>query len=606
MADDDDDDAWGCGFEVEEEDADPVLAERGFDDEELATAIKVLGKLKEDLPAYKTNPAYKQLRASLLPFLDDVRGRLFDGKKSDVYERRKYNKQQANIRKTQKRDKDRKHLNATRLRSARIDTLNALCQADEAFPQVPDGAVDEHAEAGGARAIAGGGAGEGGGEGDGGAEGAAAGGPKKVELERLRSCYQCKCRFSELHEFYDQMCPACASLNFGKRMATADLSGRVALLTGARVKIGFQIGLKLLRAGATVIATTRFPADAARRFAAAPDFDSWSSRVHVHGLDLRDITRLEAFCAFLVETLPRLDIIVNNACQTIRRPPSYYTHLLEGEAAAPNATVAPLLEQQRQSQEQQQLLATGSTKPVIEAAAGLAPPTAPPSASLAVAGSDADVEAVPLNPALAGTVHPNLAPSAALSQVPLVAGDETHDPKLFPAKRLDVNEQQLDLRRENSWLLNLAQVSTPELVEVLAINTISPFVINSRLQPLLMRNPEVDKYVINVSAMEGKFYRFKTSHHPHTNMAKAALNMMTRTAAEELAASNVFMNAVDTGWINDENPRDKAAGIAATGFQTPLDEVDAAARVLDPVFVGAGGGEKWFGKFFKDYRETEW
>ena len=178
---------------------------------------------------------------------------------------------------------------------------------------------------------------------------------------------------------------------------------------------------------------------------------------------------------------------------------------------------------------------------------------------------------------------------------------------VLPAGRLDVNEQQLDLRTTNSWLLKLGEISTVEMVEAFAINTISPFVINSKLRPLLMRNPGVDKYIVNVSAMEGKFYRFKTECHPHTNMAKAALNMMTRTSAEELQKHKIFMNSVDTGWINDENPRQKAQEIAARhNFQTPLDEIDAAARVLDPVISGMNGEPPTFGCFFKDYKESEW
>jgi NAD(P)-dependent dehydrogenase (short-subunit alcohol dehydrogenase family) len=100
-------------------------------------------------------------------------------------------------------------------------------------------------------------------------------------------------------------------------------------------------------------------------------------------------------------------------------------------------------------------------------------------------------------------------------------------------------------------------------------------------------------------------------NHPHTNMAKAALNMLTRTSAEDLAKHHrIFMNAVDTGWINDENPLEKASKIAKQNlFQTPIDEIDAAARILDPIFSGVNAGragEKESGKFLKDYRETEW
>ena len=142
---------------------------------------------------------------------------------------------------------------------------------------------------------------------------------------------------------------------------------------------------------------------------------------------------------------------------------------------------------------------------------------------------------------------------------------------------------------------------------MLAINTLAPFILNSRLRPLLEASPSTPRFVVNVSAMEGKFYRYKTANHPHTNMAKAALNMMTRTCAQELhAASDILMNSADTGWINDENPLEKAAATAEKGFQTPLDEVDAAARILDPILAVVNGGEHVHGKFLKDYRAIEW
>ena len=170
------------------------------------------------------------------------------------------------------------------------------------------------------------------------------------------------------------------------------------------------------------------------------------------------------------------------------------------------------------------------------------------------------------------------------------------------------------------------QVSTPEILECMFVNAIAPFVLNSRLKPLMeapLNDPSrPDRYIINVSAMEGKFYRYKMPNHPHTNMAKAALNMLTRTSSEDLATkSRIFMNSVDTGWINDENPLEIASKTAKNNlFQTPIDEVDAAARILDPVFVGinmdtsatstAGENDKAatkdFGKFFKDYKESEW
>src|SRR5215217_5245557 len=147
-------------------------------------------------------------------------------------------------------------------------------------------------------------------------------------------CYVCKQHFSRIHHFYDQLCPRCAELNFAKRTELADLRGRVALLTGGRVKIGYQAGVKLLRSGAHLIVTTRFPRDSAARYAAEPDFGTWGHRLEIFGLDLRHTPSVEAFCRHLLTTHQRLDFIVNNACQTVRRPPDFYEHMMEHESGS--------------------------------------------------------------------------------------------------------------------------------------------------------------------------------------------------------------------------------------------------------------------------------
>ena len=165
---------------------------------------------------------------------------------------------------------------------------------------------------------------------------------REREVETPRTCYVCKAEYRRVHSFYDALCPPCAALNYEKRFQTADLGGRVALVTGARVKIGYQAALKLLRAGATVVATTRFPHDAARRYAAEPDFGDWGARLQIHGLDLRHSPSVEIFCSLLDRDLGRLDLIVNNACQTVRRPPGFFTHLLEFEERDEEALPAEL------------------------------------------------------------------------------------------------------------------------------------------------------------------------------------------------------------------------------------------------------------------------
>ena len=155
-----------------------------------------------------------------------------------------------------------------------------------------------------------------------------------LELESSRNCYVCKAEFKKLHHFYDTMCTDCGDFNYAKRFQTADVKGQVAIITGSRLKIGYHITLMLLRGGATVIATTRFPVDSALRFSQEADFTEWGHRLKIHGLDLRHIPSVEIFCNFIEQKYERLDILINNAAQTVRRPAGFYSHLMENEERA--------------------------------------------------------------------------------------------------------------------------------------------------------------------------------------------------------------------------------------------------------------------------------
>jgi NAD(P)-dependent dehydrogenase (short-subunit alcohol dehydrogenase family) len=362
-------------------------------------------------------------------------------------------------------------------------------------------------------------------------------------VTKPRRCYVCRTDYHHLHAHYHLLCPICAAENAKRRDRRATLTGRRALITGGRIKIGFQTALKLLRDGAEVIATTRFPKDAALRYASEPDFAQWKDRLKLYALDLRDLRAVCAFADHLRQLPSGLDILINNAAQTIRRPPNYYQPLVEREADP--ACMLP--------REAQHLLAAAI----------------PP-----------------------GAVGQELAPLASAA---------------WPDDRgYDMLGRPLDPRPENSWTLPMEAVPPAELAEVMVVNAMAPFVLCSRLEPLLRRSRFPDRYVVNVSAMEGQFARRrKTPRHPHTNMAKAALNMLTRTSAERCARQGIFINSVDTGWVTEENPHPKRRRLRDRGFVPPLDEIDGVARVYDPIVRGVEGSPV-FGLFLKDYKPVAW
>ncbi|MEV4414483.1 SDR family oxidoreductase [Catellatospora sp. NPDC049609] len=369
----------------------------------------------------------------------------------------------------------------------------------------------------------------------------AGGGAARPLLHRPRRCYVCKEPFRQVDADYHQLCPACAEHNRARRDARCDLTGRRAVVTGGRVKIGFHTALKLLRDGAEVLVTTRFPRDAARRFAAVPDFARWGGRLHVHGADFLDLAAVIDLVDAVGRRWDHLDILVNNAAQTLHRPPAYHREVRAAELL----------------------------------------PLAGPAAAIGVTPARAGAADTAL-------VLPDLAQA------------------LFPAGRTDETGQPLDLRDENSWTLRAQDVSPREWLEVHVVNAFVPFLLTSRLRPLLAAAPHPVRHVVQVSAMEGSFAREnKTERHPHTNMAKAGLNMLTRTLAADFHGDGILMNSVDTGWVTDERPHPDKQAQRAAGFRPPLDVIDGAARVYDPI-VRAEHGDPVHGAFLKDYRETAW
>jgi NAD(P)-dependent dehydrogenase (short-subunit alcohol dehydrogenase family) len=360
-------------------------------------------------------------------------------------------------------------------------------------------------------------------------------------LRGSRRCYVCKSPYRDLDADYHMLCPACADLNTQRRHARCDLTGRRAVVTGGRVKIGFHTALKLLRDGASVLVTTRFPHDAARRYAAVADSSQWLDRLWVHGVDFVDLPGVLGLVEEIGRRWSHLDILINNAAQTIQRPADYHREVAAAEG-----------------------------RPRLGA-----------SAAIEVSGAAAAAAA-------RGVVAPR-------SMV-----------DLFPAGQRDETGEPLDLRDRNSWTLTVDDVSPREWLETHVINAFVPFLLTGRLRPLLTASPHADRYVVQVSAMEGSFSRRgKTERHPHTNMAKAGLNMLTRTVAGDYTRHGIHMTSVDTGWVTDERPHPSKQAERAAGFRPPLDVIDGAARVYDPIVRGVGG-HPLSGVFLKDYQAVEW
>ncbi|KPC60311.1 SDR family oxidoreductase [Streptomyces chattanoogensis] len=382
-------------------------------------------------------------------------------------------------------------------------------------------------------------------------------------LQRPRCCYVCKARYVEVDAFYHQLCRACAVENRARRDARTDLTGRRALLTGGRAKIGMYIALRLLRDGAHTTVTTRFPNDAIRRFKAMPDSAEWLHRLKIVGIDLRDPAQVLALADSVSAEGP-LDILINNAAQTVRRSPAAYGHLVAAESAPLPAGELPAS--------------------LVLGQFGSGAPAALPAAT----GENGGLTAEDLT-SLALT-------SGSASPARIEAGTAIDAGGLVP-----------DLDASNSWIQKVDEVDPVELLEVQLCNMTAPFLLVSRLRPAMAASPARRKYVVNVSAMEGQFSRgYKGAGHPHTNMAKAALNMLTRTSAREmLETDGILMTAVDTGWITDERPHPEKMRLADEGFHAPLDLVDGAARVYDPIVRGEQG-EDLHGCFLKDYAPAAW
>lgn len=380
--------------------------------------------------------------------------------------------------------------------------------------------------------------------------------------EWINRCYVCHEKIYEPHFFYRKICNKCGEINYKKRNELGDLNARIALVTGGRIKIGYETALKLLRSGAYVIVTTRFPIDAAYRYYGENDFDDWSDRLKIYKVDFRDVMQIEHFVDFLLKKLPYLDVLINNAAQTVKRSYEYFKSL----EAIEEKSICLL----------------------------------PEKIKCLIYNENHDFDVFEYQKKIDG-----FSPIK-LFQAKMIAKED-----LFNSSQELKNRISTDISPHNeyynSWVARVDQVSTLELLEVQLINSVAPFVLCSKLKELMIKSPQKNKFIVNVSAMEGKFNKKnKNIFHPHTNMAKAALNMLTRTIAKDYKESGIYVNSVDTGWITDENPDMIRIMNEKRNITPPIDEIDGASRVCDPIFHGTNVETPIYGKFLKNYKETGW
>ncbi|PQA96695.1 oxidoreductase [Chryseobacterium shigense] len=361
-------------------------------------------------------------------------------------------------------------------------------------------------------------------------------------IQKPQLCYCCHQPYHDIHFFYHKLCPTCADENYKNRSLTYDLSGQTVIITGGRVKIGYAATLQFLRSGAKVIATSRFPALGFEQFRKEKDYEQWKDRLFLYGLDLRNIRSVHEFTEYCYQNFESIEILVNNAAQTIKYPADYYQPLLAKEQLLLSSYA-----------ENRNLIGNGT--PI----------------------SNDKSEFLPLS-------HENF--------------------DVAPANRFG---QPKDLRDKNSWNSLMDEIGTEELLEVNLINHISPYLLISALKPLMKKSHSERRHIINVTSTEGQFsYKSKNEFHPHTNMTKAALNMLTKTSAPDFVKDNIFMNAVDVGWISTGAAESKREKLFEKTRIPPLDSVDGAMRIFHPIMQINKGDLNLYGKLLKNYKETGW
>ncbi len=411
----------------------------------------------------------------------------------------------------------------------------------------------------------------------------------------FQSCYICKAKFntSNIHSYYTNLCKSCGDFNYSFRTLEMDLTGRIAVVTGGRVKIGYYIVLKLLSYGCTVIATTRFPKDSLVKFKQEPDYEKFKDRLIIYPIDFRIFESTERFVKYLEENYPYIDILINNAAQTVRRTTSYYKYLLQIESAPlPQEEESKIIKNDFIYNPENMLGAVSSN---------------PDSSALQILlGSKKSKNKGLSN--INFKNEKNLPLSVIASQIKIMNEKETSSVTMMGG-----DGQPIDFSKEkSSWNMELDEIPFQEFTEVQIINTWTPYYLCVKLKPLMEKSPFNDKYIVNVSSVEGIFNHFKRTTHPHTNMAKAALNMMTRTCGRYYKQHGIYMTGVDTGWVSPMNEfnhlfdNKNSKAFEKEYVNIPLDELDGAMRCIHPIIEGVMKKNYIYGYLLKDYKITNW
>jgi len=413
---------------------------------------------------------------------------------------------------------------------------------------------------------------------------------KEKELEEkfkyFSTCYICKNKFTSdnIHKFYGNLCTKCGEHNYSYRAIKLDLSGRIAIVTGGRVKIGYYIGTKLLSYGCKVIITTRFPKDSLLKYQQDPDYEKWKDNLIIYPIDFRIFESTIKFINYIKENFTHIDILINNAAQTLRRSSSYYKYLLPIETTeANNETHKEIIKEDYISIQNFNLKKIIDKKEVLNSL-------------------------VPIENKKSFDFQEILPLSVIASQIKIM--EEKYQPSVT---MMGSDGQPYDFTGgKNSWTFEFDEIPFQEFTEVQIINAWTPYYLCSKLKPLMEKSPFQDKYIVNVTAVEGIFNHYKRTTHVHTNMAKAALNMFTRTCGKYLKNIGIYMTCVDTGWVSYMDEMNKLVydnekeNYGNEFTNVPLDELDGAMRVLQPIIEGIKNKNYLYGILLKDYATSVW